>query len=104
MYLRWWCAFLFPLFANCAKKVITSFLCVVCRYILYSIPASLHDVFLRLRRHCKKDLFVLEKKVKAISMRRGRRRTPPGGYDDGTVGNILSTSTTTTTTYKVKRQ
>ena len=36
-----------PLFANCAKKVITSFcfLCVVCRYILYSIPASLHDVF-----------------------------------------------------------
>ena len=104
MYLRWWCAFLFPPVCELCKK--SDYLFFVCgvqiHIVLYT--SFFTRCFLRLRRHCKKDLFVLEKKVKAISMRRGRRRTPPGGYDDGTVGNILSTSTTTTTTYKVKRQ
>ena len=78
MYLRWWCAFLFPLFANCAKKVITSFgfLCVVCRYILYSIPASLHDVFCACADIAKRTFLCL-KKSKGNLYEEGKKKDAP---------------------------
>ena len=96
-----------PSFSPCLRIVQKKWLplfCVWCADTYCTLYQLLYTMFFALAQTLQKGPFCAWKKVKAISMRRGRRRTPPGGYDDGTVGNILSTSTTTTTTYKVKRQ